>query len=329
MTETRLTPRDVQNAFLFVQQIKANLTKETAIFARIWYKSKAQHRSAEWFRAIDGVRRCLKRLLEIDFSVKRQMRKGAIPTQSLQIEEKEFSSREIVQRDQRGKMKREIFQKEKMQGALNRSCLSLAKLWCSFWNETAKSINILPAFDRKPNDLPYIEVLCSAISDLQVLNAIIEELLNRTRIAFNLLVSHLRTPPAPTFAPIVSVCVTTTSGLYWKSNQFLYGSHSNTSSNKQEREKSCLKSFYSILCESNEQQKSFQFRDAKSQTLMNHSNLDLHGDNSHVNQRLTVTPKQRKQNANTQSSAVQVQSSNNKYTITPMDQTEEDLGEII
>lgn len=304
MAEEKLSFKTVKYAFILVQRTRTNLTKESAIIARIWYKSKAQHKSAEWFRAIDGVRKCLRRLL--DTNTRGNNNGGDFQQQDVQPR--------IKCKNSNGQAEGEMFC-----GALDRACTSLVQLWCSYWDkEVTENNKNLPRFDGIPNELPNSNALSSAVHDIQVLIAIMEELSNRTRIAANSLISHLRTPPAPTFAPITTTCVAIMSALHSESNQFLHGPPLDLSSDSQKITKSSMKSLHNIMSNS--------YMLNSEDNLVKGSILSVEQvKKGHQKRKQSSVPQVRKK----QRSGKVPQSTASEQTTNQADGTEEDLGEIV
>ncbi|PWN33285.1 uncharacterized protein FA14DRAFT_60322 [Meira miltonrushii] len=294
--EEKLTFKTVKYAFILIQKTRSNLTKESAIIERIWYKSKAQHKSAEWFRAIDGVRKCLRRLLDPI--------KGADHQQQQDVQPRIMKSNEV----QSGQAEGEIFC-----GALDRACSSLVQVWCSYWGkETTENNKSLPKFDGIPKELPNSDALCSAVRDIRELIAIMEELSNRTRIAANSLISHLRTPPAPTFAPITTACLAIMSGLHSEANQCLHGPQDDPPSDSQKSGRSSIKYLYNIMSSS-----SVPTSEDKGFTL--NVGLERKGHQKRKQSSVSQVGKKQRPNETTQNSGMMTQA----------DGTEEDLGEIV
>lgn len=307
MADPKLSFKDVKAAFILVQKTRVNITKESAIIARIWYKSKAQHKNAEWFRAIDGVRKCLRRLLDTNACLDR---KGADHQQD-------------VQPKNRGKIKSGQAEGQKFCGALDRACSSLVQLWCSFWDEeVVKNVKSLPKFDAIPNELPNQKALSSAVHDIQELIAIMEELLNRTRIVANLLISHLRTPPAPTFAPITTACVAIMSALHSEADRLLHGPPLDPPSDNQHNSKGSVKSFYNILLSS--------YDDTTKDDLVKGSILNVEKEKiNHHQKRKTLAQSSDLSMGKKQRSNETSQKSVSEQMISSIDETEEDLGEVL
>lgn len=317
MADTQLTFKNVKIAFIVIQKTRVNLAKQYAIIARIWYKSKAQHKSAEWFRAIDGVRKCLRRLLDKSADQRQQQQQH----QQRDVEPRNKSKKES------GKADGEIFC-----GAFDRACSSIVQLWCSYWGEeSVRNDNVLPKFDGLPNQLPSIDSLRSAVHHLEELIAIMEELSNRTKIAANSLISHLRTPPAPTFAPITTACVAIMSALHSETDRFLHGSQFNTTSDNQQGQNNSIKSFYGIINSTYELQRLKESDEKSSSSLSSNSRdgLILHSGNTSSQKRKNTNQASVSQAGKKQKSDKNTKRTATEQIITNIDELEEDLGEVV
>ena len=206
------------------------------------------------------------------------------------------------------------------------------QVWCSYWGEEKLRDNdVLPKFDGIPNQIPSINSLRSAVHHIEELIAIVEELLNRTKIAANSLISHLRTPPAPTFAPITTACVAIMSALHSETDRFLHGIQLNSASDDQQSHKNSIKSFNSILYSTYEMQKLKESDDESSSSSTFHSKDGLIGISSNQSdpKRKSTSQSSVSQAGKKQKSGKNKQRSAAEQIITNIDESEEDLGEIV
>lgn len=156
----------------------SSLSTDTVLVDRIWYKNKSQFKSAFWWASFDAVRRTLHRLLSPPCA--NALRSLALVyaglgagTEGLQVAESAESG---------GLMK----------------------------FVTKPMISTMQDFISSPEGR---EVLQEAREQMLVLEAVLEELVRRCEEAGKVLVRHLSTPPAPTFAPLVTALLALVAGV--------------------------------------------------------------------------------------------------------------------
>lgn len=65
LVEDASSVESVRQAHSSLEQFEASLYQVATLLHRLYYKSKAQHRSAKWFQSIGGMRKCFSRLLDM------------------------------------------------------------------------------------------------------------------------------------------------------------------------------------------------------------------------------------------------------------------------
>lgn len=157
---------------------QTELSEEQRLLERLWYKSHAQFRNAKWLQRCDAVRRRLKRLC------------GDVKG----FERRASGSKQAVQRTH---------------GLIGELMDSTATVYTSLWSSSASSQSQpssstrLPKFASPPDSSPSHALISSHLVLSLQLTYVLCEVKARASSAFALMEAHIRTPPAPTFAPIV------------------------------------------------------------------------------------------------------------------------------
>ncbi|EPQ30848.1 uncharacterized protein PFL1_01746 [Pseudozyma flocculosa PF-1] len=157
----------------------ARLLEEHRLLDRLWYKGRSQFRTATWWKHIHALRRCLVYLV------------GSLS--SLGTNE----------------------------GALHRTADAVIAALCSLFdaappaNAAKGQIRTVPHFstpathlDRDGPTSPRPDAFLEAARASHNLALLLHETRKRARTAYRVAAVHLRTPPAPTFAPQVTILLT-------------------------------------------------------------------------------------------------------------------------
>ncbi|TKY85973.1 hypothetical protein EX895_004798 [Sporisorium graminicola] len=179
------------------------LGSERVLVDRIWYKNSVQFKSALWWRVgVCGVRRALHRLLLLP----------SVPSDG--EGEGEGSGSVAV---------RAVCSVAKLYAGLGGGLPAFhAAASCSFSSSGNSPYPSLPRFDAKPSAATAREFLATAeaqshlretLQTLHVLRSVLQVVKRRSHAAGKLFLVHLNTPPAPTFAPLVSACFALVAGV--------------------------------------------------------------------------------------------------------------------
>ncbi|CAO1630514.1 unnamed protein product [Jaminaea pallidilutea] len=202
-----------------LRDLSSTLRQEQALLERLWYKSRAQFRSAKWFKECDAVRAGLKRLL----GPVKEDGKGKAKAKE------RGTSREVSRGKGSGVEQREKKPVRAGSKAMNYSKDCLMAEVMLVVDETIRQTKPSPrtatpspsppalqeddatqssSRSSCPEDAITMETgrayLDSAFALLRLYYLLVD-LSNRARKAFLFLEAHLRTPPAPTFAPLALV----------------------------------------------------------------------------------------------------------------------------
>lgn len=135
MSSPALTPKIVRSAYDNVREAEAELTRQAALLHRLYYKSKAQHRSAKWFQTLDGIRKCVRRLLDTRQGSDGQgSDRGIQHTTAVQVEGSlpnragRMERRAGLERSKRDPREQDV-------NVVDTSLFSLIDLWCGLWGE--------------------------------------------------------------------------------------------------------------------------------------------------------------------------------------------------
>lgn len=185
----QLSAKPLRQLHSALVSLHSTLTEEQILVERIWYKSHAQFRGQSWFQGIDAVRKCLREVLGKRRGYER--RSGS-------------SSRRTAQGQ--GPVSQH--------GQLVRVAQSIVDLYCHL-SSTPLDAKTLDPLDKLPRVVfsrnsgtdsspPPVHTLQALLRLLQLLH-LLTALQLRCRSAFEALLTHLKTPPAPTFAPVVLI----------------------------------------------------------------------------------------------------------------------------
>lgn len=163
--------------------VVAALESELELMDRMWYKNALQFHSALWWRSFDGVRRWMHRLMRDRSSSLRNCAASADERQSL--------SRTVIH--------------------------DLTRLYCELGGaQPTASVSSIANLAARPSAASVHAYLCSpcarvrlesTLQRLSQLHSVCTLLKHRCVTAAKLLLIHLNTPPAPTFAPLVTTLV--------------------------------------------------------------------------------------------------------------------------
>lgn len=157
-----------------------NLSIELELIDRIWYKNASQFKSAFWWVSFNSSRQSLHKLL--------------LPSPHFQL----GLGRETINYL--------TLLYAGLGGGLDGIRIQRRKVESGGWST-------LPKFDGKPSTATIheflltreaIELIKEAERMLETMEQVLQEVKLRTKTAGKILVSHMNTPPAPTFAPLVS-----------------------------------------------------------------------------------------------------------------------------
>nr|QBH67540.1 hypothetical protein UEMT_2006 [Ustilago esculenta] len=172
------------------------LVFESALADRVWYKNASQFKSAFWWTSFNSTRRGLHKLLP----------PPTLPTQLTPTQPHQHHSI-----SQRGLAKDTVRMLTIVYAGLGGGEEALQSQQAKFEPESGWAN--LPKFDVKPSATTLYSFLQSDTSQnllsatkakLELLRESLEVLQKRTQTTGHVLVTHLNTPPAPTFAPLVT-----------------------------------------------------------------------------------------------------------------------------
>ncbi|KAN0065393.1 hypothetical protein ACQY0O_001229 [Thecaphora frezii] len=178
----------------------ALLCTESHLLARLWYKGRSQFRTAAWWKHIDGVRRCLLCLLG------RAAAPGRLHTTSdalLVALSSLFSPGSSPASTQPIAMAEGEVQPPRSVPKFSTPPIRL---------------------DRTGERAPPRDVFYVAANETYTLATLLNELRKRARKAYTVAALHLRTPPAPTFAPQAVVLLTLAASVERIATDILQGS---------------------------------------------------------------------------------------------------------
>lgn len=202
----QLTLKQVRTALKTLVAQLTVLEEEWRWLDRLWYKNAAQFRSAIWWKAVDGVRRPLKQLFAVDGT-------GTAPPKA--------SASSRFQR-RRGTRASEQEQVGNDTTAMSSVARNTARLCVSAYSETwaplpppptqlpsaPVSTSSASAWPTVPKYRPSATVppfsTGDALDELAYLQRVLLCIRTRALKAGTVLALHLNTPPAPTFAPVVT-----------------------------------------------------------------------------------------------------------------------------
>lgn len=229
MTEA-LTAKQVRSTHSALQGSQSALEQHAALLHRLYYKSKAQHRSAKWFQSLDGVRKCFRRLLsdmeggEGGFITSASRYTCAIEVEA-SLPNRAGHAERRARNVRRNAPSKSIASSTVKRPALFRGAsVALTDTWCSFWDIQGSGMSMLPRVDRPPTSSPSEGSLQTTVLQLFRLIIALEELIRRTELSFALLTAQLRTPPAPTFAALVATLCALMAAINHATQTILWGS---------------------------------------------------------------------------------------------------------
>ncbi|SPO32405.1 uncharacterized protein UTRI_02962 [Ustilago trichophora] len=171
---------------------------ELILLDRIWYKNASQFKSALWWNGVDGARRSLHKLF-LPTTITTAVGGGSVDSGlGLSLGKSTLRNCILIYSAIAGGM--EAFQTQQFKFQQDDSSSS------SSWPT-------IPKFNTKPLPPPFPSVttisqlLCTSQSQLESLQVLLKEVQRRLQNAGKILVRHLNTPPAPTFAPLVTACL--------------------------------------------------------------------------------------------------------------------------
>lgn len=137
MSSSALTPKIVRSAYDNVREAEAEVTRQAALLHRLYYKSKAQHRSAKWFQSLDGIRKCVRRLLDARQGGSgdgQSSDRGRRHTTAVQVEGS--LPNRAGRKDRRAGLERSRRDPgEQDVNVVDAALYSLIDLWCGLWGE--------------------------------------------------------------------------------------------------------------------------------------------------------------------------------------------------
>jgi hypothetical protein len=116
-----LTPKAIRQAHASLEQLEVKLYQFAAMLNRFHYKSKAQHRRANWFQSMGGMKKCMTRILEVD-------RIALKVADSLPERSAASNKRSKYSKGQEAK-----------ETSLSDAKMAMSRLWSHFWAETGNS----------------------------------------------------------------------------------------------------------------------------------------------------------------------------------------------
>lgn len=158
-------------SFRFLSQKLDVLSRETELVNQLWYKNASQHKSAWFWASFDGLRRALHRL------------ESTPSTRHLSLVFAGLGGGTEALTSHQGRLNDAASQ------------LSLPKF------DTKPTIEVGQVWIRDQGGLDWIDQTCD---QLKALEKSLELVKRRARALGKMLVLHANTPPAPTFAPVIT-----------------------------------------------------------------------------------------------------------------------------
>lgn len=220
-------PRTLRNIQLTLHHISSELHTHAALLDRLWYKSRAQHRRSVWLKSVEGLRRCFSRVLYKERKTWHTVEGGA-SKQRCTTQARKWTSMSASQasRGASGRTnqalhcrtsssrismdQREV--EEKLQGFERR--------------HRQAEMQTLMAFENSQDS----DSLIRLANKILVLAFELDEIIQRSARCHALLETHLKTPPAPTFAPLLATLMSFCASAFTTSQALLWSDHSGLSS---------------------------------------------------------------------------------------------------
>lgn len=198
-----LSAKHLRHLHTSLVTLHTTLTEEQHLLERIWYKSHAQFRTQRWFQSVDGVRKCLRELCGFKNGYERQ-----VSAKKLQKREKATAARDEGHLNQtiRSLVSLYFFLADKPPGEEPANVLQKLPKLAFKWNRQSDDVGVPPPPPQYSDEHSLELTLHMALTTLQLIHLVLA-LQRRCQAAFAVLVTHLRTPPAPTFAPVVLILI--------------------------------------------------------------------------------------------------------------------------
>lgn len=172
------------------------LESELVLLDRIWYKNASQFKSTLWWGGIDGARRSLHKLFFVFPST------PTATATAVDVAGKAESELGLAKRTVRNCTLIYAL----LGGGTEAFQMQQIKLQQNSWPT-------LPKFNTKPSitmlffNLETVQLVKTSLTQLKLVGELLKEGQRRTRNAGQILVGHLNTPPAPTFAALITGCL--------------------------------------------------------------------------------------------------------------------------
>ncbi|PWN49868.1 hypothetical protein IE53DRAFT_411323 [Violaceomyces palustris] len=232
-------PKTIKPLLSHLSTSLERLDQESKLIQRLWYKGRSQFRSAVWWRSFDGVRRSTKKLSASPQTTTDDPRDLDLPIPSLghlalSSARKSYSSlwveiggggdKSIGTSFHASKSSQPRKQQKESKGIAEPTSSSSSSSRTVFvFSPPTKS---LERCDEERRATALNECLANFRSTLNLLSELHRSLIGlraRCRYAWYILSCHLRTPPAPTFAPQAVALLGVCSNLDQICSDLLYG----------------------------------------------------------------------------------------------------------